>query len=100
MMQRVISVKLCLLIYASLIISALANVGLAVSRPGPVYPYAALGIAACQAFLVIVYFMHIRWSTRLIVIFAAGGFVWLAILIGFTMADFLTRSWLPAPRRW
>jgi cytochrome c oxidase subunit 4 len=100
MMQQVISVRLCLLIFAALIVLAFANVGLAVSRPGPVYTYVALGIAGCQAFLVIVYFMHIRWSTRLIVIFAAGAFIWLAILVGFTMADFLTRSWLPAPRGW
>jgi cytochrome c oxidase subunit 4 len=49
---------------------------------------------------VIVYFMHIRWSTRLITLFAAAGFVWLAILVALTMADFLTRSWLPTPRGW
>jgi cytochrome c oxidase subunit 4 len=99
-MQHVPSVGFYLLIFAALLVLLMASVGLAVSGLGAAYTYIALGIAACQAFLVIVYFMHIRWSTRLITLFAAAGFVWLAILVTLTMADFLTRSWLPSPRGW
>ncbi len=54
----------------------------------------ALGIASLKAVLVMAYFMHLNESKRLTWVFAAAGFVFLAILLAFTMSDFLTRDWL------
>ncbi len=51
----------------------------------------ALAIAVGKALLVILYFMHVRYSDRLTWVFAAAGFFWLLILIGGTMDDVLTR---------
>jgi cytochrome c oxidase subunit 4 len=51
----------------------------------------ALAIAVGKALLVILYFMHVRYSDRLTWVFAATGFFWLLILIGGTMDDVLTR---------
>lgn len=53
----------------------------------------ALAIAVLKALLVILYFMHARYSSRLTWVFAGAGFFWLMILIGGTMDDFLTRNW-------
>ena len=39
--------------------------------------------------------MHLRESSGLIWVVAGGGFFWLAILIGLTMSDVVTRGWLP-----
>jgi cytochrome c oxidase subunit 4 len=56
---------------------------------------AAMAIACAKAVLIILYFMHIRYSSRVIWVYAAAGFFWLAILIVLSMSDFLTRGWLP-----
>ena len=53
-----------------------------------------LAIACTKALLVILFFMHVRWSTRLTWVVAASGFVWLLILFGITMTDYLTRGWV------
>ena len=53
-----------------------------------------LGIASVKALLVILFFMHVRWSTRLTWVVVASGFFFLMILFTFTMMDYLTRGWL------
>jgi cytochrome c oxidase subunit 4 len=58
---------------------------------------AALTIAVCKALLVVLYFMHVRYSTRLTKLVVVGGFMWLALMIGMTMVDEVTRAWIPMP---
>ncbi len=53
-----------------------------------------LFIAVTKAALVILFFMGVRWSSRLTWVVAASGFVWLLILFGITMFDYLTRGWM------
>jgi cytochrome c oxidase subunit IV len=55
----------------------------------------ALAIAVVKAVLIVLYFMHVRYTTRLIQLFVSFGFFWLLVLIGFTLNDYLTRTWLP-----
>jgi cytochrome c oxidase subunit 4 len=52
----------------------------------------ALAIAFTKMSFVVLYFMHVRWQSRLIWLTAVGGFFWLAIMFAFTMQDYLTRS--------
>lgn len=52
----------------------------------------ALTIAIVKAVLVIMYFMHVKYNTKLVWIFASAGFVWLLIMFVITMSDYLTRS--------
>ena len=54
----------------------------------------AIAIAVVKATLVILYFMHVRYSDGLTWVFVGAGFFWLLILIGGTMNDVLTRQWL------
>jgi cytochrome c oxidase subunit 4 len=56
-------------------------------------------IACTKAGLVVLFFMHVRWSTRLTWVVAASGFVWLLIMFGLTMQDYLTRGWVPGTWR-
>ena len=53
-----------------------------------------LSIAIVKATLVILIFMGVRWSSRLTWVVAASGFVWLLILFGITMTDYLSRGWM------
>ena len=54
----------------------------------------ALGIAAFKAVLVILFFMHVRESPRLVAVVVIGGVFWLGILLALTMSDYLTRGWM------
>ena len=56
-----------------------------------------LVIAATQAALSAMFFMHLRWGRPLIRLSAIIGLLWLAILIVGTMDDVLTRGWIPVP---
>jgi cytochrome c oxidase subunit 4 len=55
----------------------------------------ALAIAFTKMAIIILFFMHVRYSRRVIWIFVAAGFIWLFIMIELTMSDYLTRgfSW-------
>ncbi len=52
----------------------------------------ALLIAFFKMGCVVLIFMHVRWSSRLIWLTAIAGFFWLAIMFAFTMQDYLTRG--------
>src|ERR1017187_9795127 len=54
----------------------------------------ALLIAGVKASLVIFFFMHVKYSSRLTKLWVAIGFIWLFILLSITMTDYLTRAWL------
>jgi cytochrome c oxidase subunit 4 len=51
----------------------------------------ALAIATIKAVLIVLFFMHVRYSTPLVRLFASGGFLWLAIMLAFIAADVLKR---------
>ena len=53
----------------------------------------ALSIAVLKATLVILYFMHVRYSSSLTQVIVVAGILWLLIMIVFTMSDYLTRGW-------
>ncbi len=59
----------------------------------------ALGIASIKATLVVLYFMHVKYSSRLTKLVVVSGFCFLFILLGLTMADYASREWLPVPPR-
>lgn len=60
----------------------------------------AMTIATIKAVLVILYFMHVKFSSRLTKVFVAASFLWLAILFVMTFGDYLSREWSPNSRGW
>jgi len=59
---------------------------------GPFNIVVAMAIAFTKAILVVLFFMEVRWSSRLTWLVAGAGLLWLMLLIGGTLDDFLTRS--------
>ena len=59
----------------------------------------ALAIAVCKMLLVALFFMHVRYSTKLTRLVILGGLMWLAILLLLTLTDFFTRGWVNTPGR-
>jgi cytochrome c oxidase subunit 4 len=61
---------------------------------GPWNFLVAFAIAMTKAVLIVLFFMHVRYSPGLTKVVACAGFFWLAIMLGLTFADYLTRGWL------
>jgi cytochrome c oxidase subunit IV len=52
----------------------------------------ALLIAFTKMTVVMLFFMHVYWSKRLIWLAAVASFFWMAIMFAYTMQDYLTRQ--------
>jgi cytochrome c oxidase subunit IV len=61
---------------------------------GPFNLFVALTIAIIKATLVVLYFMHVRFSSKVVWVFATAGLFWLVILLTLTLSDFMTRTTL------
>jgi caa(3)-type oxidase subunit IV len=55
----------------------------------------AVGIALLKTLFIILFFMHVKVSSRLVKLFGAAGLLWLAIMFTLTLSDYLSRIWVP-----
>ena len=86
-------------VFLALIIGTVLTVVVAKFDLGPFNNIMMLTIACAKALLVVLVFMHVRWGTRLTWVVAGSGFVWLLIMFGLTMSDYLSRGWVPGTLR-
>lgn len=100
MSQHVVPQKTYLLVFFALIGLTLLTTGVAFIDLGPLNTVAALAIAFSKMLLVLLFFMGLKYSSRLMSTVLIAGFFWLALLIGLAMADYRSRSWTPAPESW
>jgi len=61
--------------------------------------FVALAIAIIKASLVILFFMHVKYSTRLTKMIVGAGLFWLILLLFITMTDLWTRNLMGVPGR-
>ncbi|MBK9713942.1 MAG: cytochrome C oxidase subunit IV family protein [Kouleothrix sp.] len=83
------------IVYVALMALLAATVAAYFVDLGPLNLALALAIAVAKVLLIILYFMHVRYGDRLTWVVAGAAFFWLAILIGLTMNDYISRGWLP-----
>ena len=57
----------------------------------------ALGIAITKATLVILFFMHVKYSSRMTKLICGTAFFFLIVLFGLTLSDYLSRGWHTTP---
>jgi cytochrome c oxidase subunit 4 len=105
MTQHIVPTKLYIRVFAALLVlTALTVAASFYDLGGGRLHYAnaivALTIAVTKATLVVLYFMHVRWSSRLTWVFVGAGVFWLLILIVLTLSDVLTRQWIPSLPPW
>jgi cytochrome c oxidase subunit 4 len=93
----VLSVRTCFLVFFALIALTAITVGAAFLDLSFFNTPVALGIASIKALLVMTYFMELRHSPRLQVAMVGASFLFLLIMISFTMSDFISRGWLGFP---
>jgi cytochrome c oxidase subunit IV len=93
--EHVVSVKLYATIFGALLVLTLSTTGIAfVDLGGDLNTIVALFIAIVKAVLVILFFMHVYYSSRLTWVFVGAGFFWLLIMLSLTIADPISRNWL------
>ena len=91
MTAKIISEKAYYLIFALLLVLTLTTYEAARFDLGRWNAPVGLAIAACKAALIILYFMHARYSKWLTWIVVGAGLLWLGILLTLTLSDYLTR---------
>jgi cytochrome c oxidase subunit IV len=94
MSEHVVPKTMYYLVFAALIVGTGLTVLAAEVDLGALNNVVMLAIACTKAALVILFFMHVRWSTRLTWVVVASGFFWLLIMFGLTMADYMSRGWV------
>lgn len=82
------------LTFGFLMVMTVATVVVAKFNLGPLNDVVALTIAVLKGTAVVLFFMHVRHSSRLTKLTVVSGFLWLAIMIFVTMSDYWTRGWL------
>jgi cytochrome c oxidase subunit 4 len=80
-------------IFLVLMVCTAITVAVAFVDLGPLNAIAALTIAAFKATLVILFFMHVKYSIRLTWAVVVGSVFWLGILLTLLTSDYITRSW-------
>ncbi len=92
--------KTYLNVFAALMALTVLTVGVAYFDLGAMNILVAVTIACIKAYIVILYFMHVKYSARIIWLTAAAGFIWFVLMFALTLADYATRGWLPFPEAW
>lgn len=94
--HHIVSIPWYLGVFGVLLVGTFLTVAVAYVDLDWIFPGAntlvALTIAFSKMICVVLIFMHVRWSSKLIWLTAIAGFFWLAIMFAFTMQDYLTRS--------
>jgi cytochrome c oxidase subunit IV len=80
-------------IFAILMFCTYLTVQIAFVDLGALNTIAALGIAVFKATLVVLFFMHAKYSPRLTWAVVLGSIFWFGILLVLTLGDYLTRGW-------
>src|SRR5215210_7665762 len=98
MSEHIVPTRTYYLIFGALMLGtgitvavAFLDLGALCSGCGALNTVVALAIAVFKAVLVVLFFMHVKYSTRLTWLVVLGGVFWLGILLVLTFSDYLTR---------
>ena len=92
MSEHIVSPKIYAVIFTALMVGTGITVWAAFQNFGKFNIVIALAIASIKATLVVLYFMHARYSTKRTQLVIVCSVFWLAIMLALTLADYNTRS--------
>lgn len=95
MSEHIVPVRIYLTIFAALLFgTGLTVVAAFIDFHWKFNTIVALTIAVVKATLVVLYFMHVRYSSRLVWVIVFAALFWMAIMFSLTFSDYFTRGWL------
>jgi len=95
--HHVVPPRVYLAVFAALMIFTFLTVEAARYDFGLLNTVVAVSIAVIKATLVVLFFMHLKYSPRLTWLTVGAAFLWLAMLLGITLSDYASRGWLGTP---
>ncbi len=97
MSEHIVPVRIYVTIFLVLLVGTFLTV-VAAFQDFPWYlnTIVAMTIAVTKATFVVLYFMHVRYSIRLVWVIVASALFWMAIMFALTFSDYWTRSWIPS----
>lgn len=93
MSEHVPSVKPLVMVFLALMVLTAITVGVSFINLGAFSAVVALTIAAIKAMLVILFFMEVRYSSKMTMAAIVAGCFFLGLLLFLTMADYISRAW-------
>jgi cytochrome c oxidase subunit 4 len=81
------------MVFGALLVGTALTVIAAYINLGALNPVLALGIACTKAVIVILFFMHVKYQSRLVKMTVAAGFFTFIVLITMTLTDYMSRAW-------
>jgi len=100
MSEHIVPPRTYFTVWAALLILLIATIALAYVPLGPLHVVVAVSIAFAKAILIVLFFMHVKYKNRLVLVFVCAGLFWLGIMFTLALGDYMTRSWLPLPVQW
>src|SRR5687767_3510499 len=91
--HHVVAKKIYYVIFAMLMVLSAVPVGVAYIDLGAMNTGGGRAIACFKALSVVLFFMHVKYSTRLSKLTVIAGLYWMGILFVLTFSDYLSRAW-------
>jgi cytochrome c oxidase subunit 4 len=91
--HHVVSPMIYVVILVALLVGTALTVGASYINLGIFNPIIALAIACTKAILVVLFFMHVKYSSKLTKLTVFCGIFTFLTLIGMTLADYISRAW-------
>ena len=91
MKQHIASIQTNVVVFIVLMVLLFITVGAAYMPLGRFHFATAMAVATAKGVLIVLYFMHVKYSHRLTAIICSASFLWLGIMIALTLTDYLTR---------
>lgn len=90
--HRIVSTGVYYRVFFGLMVLLILTVAVAFVDAGPWGSAIALTIAIAKALLIMLFFMHVWYSSHLTQVFAAAALFWLGVLFVLALSDYLTRG--------
>lgn len=98
--HHIVPIPVYLTIFATLIVMTGVTVWASFQDWGDYNIVIALAIATFKATLVVWYFMHVKFASKMTQLATVLGFIWMSIMIGFIVSDYYTRDWVGGAQGW
>ena len=97
--HHIVPKRVYALVFTTLIIMTWVTAWISTVDLGSMNIWVALSIAVFKATIVVLFFMHVKYGTRLTKMIVCAGILWLMFLLFVTMGDIWTRGWMGVPGR-
>jgi cytochrome c oxidase subunit 4 len=84
-------------VFAALMILLVITVIVAFQPLGAFNMPVAMGIAVVKGIIIVMYFMEVKYGSKLLWVFVSSSFLFLVIFLVLTMNDYATRTWMTLP---